>query len=153
MEYFQIELETEDPKETMKYIDSKRNWDIENQRYRIPPKEEQEIERTSNISECKIYWRGKYLIIEHNDIVHYWDSFPRCFLKQAVEFIEPEKPAEWKTIDKLISLRMAIRQTEVNCCGYVEEVLEGEEMTLKLYSKFMRLARAQDLRHHGSHTF
>lgn len=64
-----------------------------------------------------------------------------------------EKPAKWKTLDKLISLRMGIRQTEVNGCGYVEAILEDEEMTLKLYQKFMRLARAHDIQHHGSPTF
>ena len=67
--------------------------------------------------------------------------------------MELEKPAKWKTIDKLLSLRMGIRQTEVNCCGYVEAILEGEKMTLALHRKFMQLARAQDLQHHGSHTF
>ena len=109
MEYFQIEAEKEEWKETMKYIESKRNWDVENQRYRIPPEKEDEIERTTNLSECKIFWRGKYLIVEHNDMVHYWDSFPYCFLKQAVEFMELEKPAKWKTIHRLISLRAGIR--------------------------------------------
>lgn len=153
MEYFQIEYETEAPKETMKYIDSKRNWDVENQRYRIPNKEEREIERVTNLAECKIFWRGEYLLIEYNGMVHYWDSFPYCFFKQAVEFMELAKPRKWKTIDRLISLRMGIRQTEVNSCGFVESVLEGEKMTLKLYQKFMRLARAQDYRHHGAHTF
>ncbi len=153
MEYFQIEAEKEEPKETMEYIDSKRNWDYVNQCYRIPQEKENEIERTTNLSECKIFWRGEFLILEHNDMVHYWDSFPYCFLKQAVEFMELEKPEKWKTIDKLISLRMGIRQTEVNCCGYVESILEGEKMTLKLYEKFMRYARNQDLQHHGAHTF
>ena len=149
MEYFQVEIETEDPKETMAFIQSKRNWDVANQRNRKPEAENCK----ANIEECKIYWRGEYLILEHDDIIHYWDSFPYCFLKQAVEFIEPEKPAKWKTLDKLIDLRMGIRQTEVNLCGYVETLLEGEKMTLKLYTKFMRLCRAQDLQHHGDHTF
>lgn len=153
MEYFQIEFENEEPIETMKYIESKRNWDVANQRYRIPPEKEKEIEATTNINECKIFWRGQYLIIEHNNMVHYWNRFPCCFLKQAVEFMEPENPAKWKTIDKLIALKIGIRQTEVNGCGYVESILEGEKMTLKLYNKFMRFARAQDLQHHGSHTF
>lgn len=149
MEYFQIEFAEETPEETMKYIDSKRNWDVENQCYRKPEAENCK----ANIEDCKIYWRGKYLILKHDEIIQYWDSFPYCFLKQAVEFIEPEKPAKWKTLDKLIDFRMAIRQTEVNHCGYVEELLEGEKMTFKLYQKFMRLSRAQDLQHHGSHTF
>ena len=155
MEYFQIEIERkkESPEETMKYIESKRNWDVKNQRYKIPPEKEYEIERTTNLSDCKIFWRSIYLIIEHNDMVHYWDCLPYCFLKQAVEFMELEKRAKWKTIDKLISLRMAIRQTEVNYCGYVDDILEREKMTLALHRKFMRLARAQDLQHHGINTF
>lgn len=153
MEYFQIELETEVPEDTMAYIESKRNWDVANQCYRIPLEKKNEIERTTNLSECKIYWRGEFLILEHNDMVHYWDSFPHCFLKQAVEFMDLENPDKWKTIDKLISLRMGIRQTEVNSCGYVDTLLVDEKMTLKLYEKFMRFARAHDLRHHGEHTF
>jgi hypothetical protein len=151
-EYFQVEFEKEDPKETMKYIDSKRNWNTEKQEYRLT-KEELNAANNANIEECKIHWRGEYLLLEHDGIVHYWDSFPYCFLKQAVEFFEPENPAKWKTLDKLIAFRMAIRQTEVNHCGYVETLLEGEKMTLKLYQKFMRFARAHDLQHNGNHTF
>ena len=152
MEYFQIEHENEAPEETMKYIDLHRNWNTEKQEYRLS-KEELNAAYNTNIEKCKIYWRGKYLVLELNDIVHYWDSFPYCFLKQAVEFIEPDKPAGWKTLDKLIDFRMAIRQTEVNHCGYVDTLLVDEKMTSKLYNKFMRLARKQDLQHHGSHTF
>lgn len=139
--------------DTMHFIDSKRNWNVEKQQYRIPPEKEKEIERTTNLSECKIYWRGEYLIIECNDMVHYWDSHHYCFLKQAVEFMQLEKPAAWKTVNKLLALRMGIRQTEVNGCGYVDEILKGNEMTIALYNRFMRMARAQDLSHHGSHTF
>jgi len=142
--------EDESAKKTIEFIDSKRNWDVANQRYR---RGEAAEKCNANLADCKIYWRGKYLIVEHDDIVHYWDSFPYCFLKQAAEFMEPEKPARWKTLDKLISLRMGIRQTEVNHCGYVEDILEGKKMTFELYRNFMRLAKAQDLQHHGSHTF
>ncbi len=153
MEYIQVELENEDPKDTMQYIESKREWDVKNQKYRIPIEQLRKLERTTNLNECKIFWRGKYLIIEHNDIIFYWDSCPYCYLKQAVELMELEKQAKWKTIDRLISLRMGIRQTEVNGCGYVDSMLKHERMTLKLYNKFMRFARAQDFQHHGSHTF
>jgi len=153
MEYFQVELENEDPKDTMQYIESKREWDVKNQKYRIPIEQLKKMERTTNLNECKIFWRGQYLLIEHDNIIFYWDSFPYCYLKQAVEFMELEKPAKWKTIDKLISLRMGIRQTEVNGCGYVDTLLVGEKMTLRLYKKFMRFAREQDFQHHGSHTF
>ena len=149
MEYFQVEIEKEDPKEAMAFIESKRNWDVKNQCYRKPEAENCK----ANIEDCKIYWRGEYLILEHEEIIHYWDSFPYCFLKQAVEFIQPEKPAKWKTLDKLIAFRMAIRQTEVNGCGYVDELLVNQKMTLSLFQEFMKLSRAQDFQHHGSHTF
>jgi len=153
MEYFQVEHENEPREETMKYIESKRNWDVGNQRYRRPPADEYKTERTTNLSECKIYWRGEYLIVEHNDMVYYWDSAPYCYLKQAVEFIQPEKPAQWKTIHALIRLRMGIRQTEVNCCGYVDDMLEGKDMTKELYAEFMNLAEAHDIQHHGASSF
>lgn len=146
-------FEEEEHIETMKFIESKRNWDVEKQRYRIPVKEAAKIARTTNLSDCKIYWRGAYLILEHNEMIHYWDSFPYCFLKQAVEFMELEKFAKWKTLDKLISLRMGIRQTEVNSCGFVDIILVDKKMTKPRYEEFMRLARAQDYQHHGSHTF
>ena len=145
----EIQIEEEDRKETMLFIESKRNWDVENQRYRKPEAEN----CNANIEDCKIYWRGECLILEHDDIIHFWDSFPYCFLKQAIELMQPEKPAKWKTLHKLIAFRHAIRQTEVNSCNYVEILLEGEKMTLALFDKFMRLARAQDYKHHGSHTF
>lgn len=145
-----VTYENEPASETMQFIESKRNWDVANQCYRKP---EAELSK-ANVADCKIYWRGEYLILEDNDgIIQYWDSFPYCFLKQAVELMQLEKPAKWKTIDKLIEFRCAIRQTEVNLCGYVESLLEGENLTLLLYNKFMRLCRAQDYQHHGSHTF
>ncbi|GHU80537.1 hypothetical protein FACS1894145_7010 [Bacteroidia bacterium] len=141
----EIRNENESREETMKFINSKQNWNVETQSYRN--------DRKGNLSDYKIYWRGNYLIIEHDDIIHHWDSFPYCFLKQAVEFMELDKPKKWKTLDKLINLRMAIRQTEVNWCGYVDDILVGRKMTLSVYREFMLLARANDYMHHGSHTF
>ena len=133
----------------MVFIESKRNWDVENQRLRKPEAEK----CNANIEDCKIYWRGECLILEHDDIIHNWDFFPYCFLMQAFELIQPEKPKKWKTVDRLMEFRDAIRQTEVNGCNYVDDLLEGEKMTFHLFKKFMRLARAQDYQHHGSHTF
>jgi len=153
MSYKIKELHPDEPwEETVKYIESKRDWNVEKQEYRLSDKELKR-HNNANLNDCEIYWRGKYLILEYDGIIHYWDSFPYCFFKQAVEFMELEKPAKWKTLKKLISLRMGIRQTEVNACGYVDTILENERMTLSLYQKFMRFARAHDLRHHGSHTF
>lgn len=152
MKEIEILNETEPSDETMKYIESKRNWNVEKQEYRLS-KEELNDGYNANLKDCKIYWRGQFLILEHNNTIHYWDSFPYCFLKQAIEFMEIEKPRKWKTLGKLISLRMGIRQTEVNHCGFVDLLLVDEKMTLPLYQKFMRFARKQDYNHHGSHTF
>jgi hypothetical protein len=145
----EITHEAESRKDTMAFIDANRNWNAEKQEYK---RAQVELNKVS-VSDCKIYWRGEYLIVEVDGTVHYWDSFPYCFLKMAVEFFEIEKPSKWKTAGRLISLRMGIRQTEVNCMGYVETILEQEKMTKSLYDKFMRLAREQDLQHHGPPTF
>lgn len=140
----------ENVKETMAFIESKRNWDVNNQCYRDSNVDKGNVP----ISESTIYWRGQYLIIEYKDIIHYWEIDGQyCYFKQAVDLFGIDTPAKWKTIDKLISLRTAIRQTEVNLCGYVDELLIGKKMSLKLYNQFMKLAREQDLEHHGVHTF
>ena len=150
--YYEIPVthDGETAEETMRFIESKRNWDVDKQQYR---KAEAKDSKT-NLADCKIYWRGNYLIVEDYDgIIQYWESSTICYLKQAVDFMQLEEPAKWKTIDKLIAFRMAIRQTEANCCGYVDDLLEGNKLTHALYKEFMQLAREQDYQHHGSHTF
>jgi hypothetical protein len=140
---------TESVDETMEYINDNRNWSVEKQSYKVSE------DCKAELTECEIYKRGKYLILEHKGIVHYWEfadtNYP--FFKMAIEFMEIDKSKKWKTLDKLISLRQAIRQTEVNWCGYVDEVLTGNKMTLDRYNHFMELSRKQDFQHHGSHTF
>lgn len=136
---------------TLKFIEANRNWSVEKQSYKDPALENCKAE----LSECEIYQRGNYIIVQHDAIVHYWEhaqtNYP--YLKIAIYYMEIDKPRKWKTLDRLIALRMGIRQTEANCCGYVEDVLEGKTMTQAGYNYFMALARAQDLAHHGSHTF
>ena len=139
--------------ETMKFIESKRNWSIRKQAYKIPPQDEHRIEYYTKLTECRIYYRGKYLILQRGDMIHYWDSEPYCFLELAVSYMRLDKAANWKTLHRLITLRMGIRETEVACLGYVEDILSEEVMTYKLYKHFIRLARAHDLLHHGSSTF
>ena len=126
--------------DTLKFIESKRNPDAEICK--------------AKLTECKIYARGQYYIVEHDSIIHYWELDGEYnYLKKAIGFMQLYHPKKYKTIDKLISLRMAIRQTEVNLCSFIDELLVGNRMTLSLYENFMRLARVQDLAHHGQHTF
>lgn len=142
--------------ETMKYIDSKRNWNVEKQEYIIPVLEESQIEINTHIRDAKIYFRGEYMIIEINDLVHYWEHTignNYNFLQQAYELMNPNESGTWKTVQRLISFREAIRQTEVNYCGYVDTFLRGYKLTEKRFNIFMKLARQQDLQHHGQTTF
>lgn len=136
---------------TIEFIEANRNWSVEKQDYKVPEAENCKAELT----ECKLYQRGEYIILEHNSIIHYWEKVDNNYpyLQMAINLMELDKPKRWKTLDKLISLRMAIRQTEVNLCGYVDMVFTNNKMTLGRYNHFMELARTQDLEHHGSHTF
>ena len=141
----------EDWELTMKFIDANRNWSVEKQAYKNPNAEKCKAE----LRDCQIYQRGNYIILEHEGIVHYWENadanYP--YFRMAIEFMELSNPKKWKTLDKLIALRQGIRQTEVNWCGYVDDVLIDNQITLDRYNQFMSLARAQDFQHHGSSTF
>lgn len=142
---------TEPTDVTLKFIEANRNWSVEKQAYKDPTVENCKAE----LSECEIYQRGNYIIVQHEGIVHYWEhaqtNFP--YLKIAIYYMEIDKPRKWKTLDRLIAMRMGIRQTEVNCCGYLDALFEEQTMTLGRYNQFMAVARAQDLAHHGVHTF
>lgn len=145
-----ISHENESRKDTINFIDLKRNWNVEKQAYRNEDAEN----CNAPLTDCKLFQRGEYLILEHDNIIHYWElkntNYP--YFQMAIDFMELEQPQKWKTLDKLIALRMGIRQTEANCCGYVEDILLNKKMTHKVYNEFMALARAQDVAHHGSST-
>jgi len=138
----------EDRKVTMDFINSNRNWQVEKQEDKISEKEISKI----NLKDCDIYWRGDYLIVSHNNIIFYWEN-NGGHLKKAVELLNLESEKKWKTLDKLISFRCAIRETEVNCLGLVENIFEDENMTLIRFNSFMTLAKAHDILHHGTRTF
>lgn len=147
-----IEHKDEDIEVTVKYIYAHQNWSVEKQadkveKYDFP------------LTECRIYQRGKFILLEHEGIIHYRERADTCYpyFQMAIELMELHRPRKWKTVYKLIDLRNAIRQTEVNYCGYVDEVLmdgdRPQKMTLERYRHFMRLARAQDVAHHGMPSF
>jgi hypothetical protein len=142
---------SESIKETLNYIELNRNWSVQKQKYKDISSENCK----AKLTECEIIKRGNYVLIEYKGIVHFWEkadtNYP--YFQMAIDFMEVINPKKWKTIDKLISLREAIRQTEVNCCYFVEDILEGKKLTLKTYNYFMQLSRKQDFEHHGSNTF
>lgn len=123
------------------------NWNIVTDKYR---------ERLSkkNAGECKIYMRGQYWIIEHEGIILYYEfhhkSYP--FFEMAFHYMNPEEIEMWKTVDELITFRIAIREATVQGTDYVNSILK-QPLTKEIYLQFMELARAHDLIHHGSNTF
>ena len=136
---------------TNEYIELNRNWSVENQSYKNNDAENCKVQLTK----CKILKRGNYVLAEHNGIVHFWERADTAYpyFQRAIDFMQLSNPKKWKTLNKLISLRQAIRQTEVNCCDFVDDVLQGRNLTLKSYKHFMKLAKKQDYEHHGMHTF
>ncbi len=107
-----------------------------------------------NAADCRIYMRGKVWVIKfQEDIIYYEthsDNYP--FFEAAFHVLNIEKRAKWKTVGTLITLRQAIREATVQGTDY-REMLYEKPLTKETYKTFMRLARAHDLVHHGSHTF
>ena len=136
---------------TLEYIELNRNWSVQLQAYKVVDAVNCKVQLTK----CKILKRGSYVLAEHGGIVHFWEkantNYP--YFQIAIDFMQLSNPKKWKTLNKLISLRQAIRQTEVNCCDFVDDVLQGKNLTLKSYKHFMKLAKKQDYEHHGMHTF
>jgi|SRR5665647_276965 len=107
-----------------------------------------------NIADCKIYMRGQVWVVEHEKDVLYYETHSENypFFEIACHYMITEKRAAWKTVDELTTFRQAIREATVQGTDYCETILE-EPLTTRIYQKFMRMARAHDLCHHGGHTF
>ncbi len=151
----EIIKENESAEETIKFMDAHRNWSIEMQQYKLSKKEQKEHDNAL-LKDCKIYQRGVFLIIEYKNIIHFWENINSRYryFEKAIHLMQIDRDAKWKTLKRLISFRQAIRETEVNCMGYLEDLLsEDKELTFKTYQEFMRLARKHDVKHHGIHTF
>lgn len=104
------------------------------------------------LSEASIYQRGKYIIVEYNEQVYYSEHVGHyCYIEDALHYINPDRPAKWKTIGRLITLRQAVRENTAQWMG-LDDLLK-ENISFKDYQKFIRTARVFDERHHGSVTF
>lgn len=133
---------------TREYISQNQNWDVPNQRYRKP--EAENIDPP--LTECKIYKRGRYFIIEHNGIVHYDEHDGKyCYIEDALHYMNPDRPAKWKTLQKLITFRQAIRENNAQWMA-LDDLLK-ENITEKEFKDFINTARVFDKRHHGQETF
>lgn len=107
-----------------------------------------------NAADCRIYMRGKVWVIEYKGDVLYYETHSETypFFETAFHYMNVQKRAAWKTVGQLITFRQAIREATVQGTDYCETILE-EPLTIRIYQKFMRFARAHDLCHHGSQTF
>lgn len=131
---------------TMQFIEENRNWSVEKQAYKT------DDNCKANLSECKIYKRGQYFILEHAGIIHYWEHDGNyCYLQDAIHYMNPDKPAKWKTLNKLITFRQAIRENNAQWMA-LDDLLK-ENITEREFVQFINTARVFDKRHHGTETF
>ena|SRR5579872_2461385 len=107
------------------------------------------------LSECKIYQRGKYIVVEFGNgkIGYYEHDGKYCYILDAIEYMKPEVPAKWKTLDKLATFRQAIRECTAQGMGLEDLYQFGEGITQEQYKEFISVVRVYDKRHHGSVTF
>jgi hypothetical protein len=104
------------------------------------------------LSASSIYQRGKYIIVEYAEQVYYSEHNGHyCYIEDALNYINPERPAKWKTVSRLITFRKALRENTAQGMG-LDDLLK-ENISFKDYQKFIRIARVFDERHHGSVTF
>ena len=107
-----------------------------------------------NVSECKIYMRGQVWIVEHDEIVLYYETHIKNYpyFEMAFHYMDVETYRKWKTVNELATFRQAIRESFAQGTNYFE-VFITEPITEKKYRKFLKFARAHDLVHHGDNTF
>lgn len=141
--------EDETWQETMAYIQANRVWDTANQRYKF----DYRTVMHTPLTDCRIYDRGIYTIVEHNGVVHYWENTKGSYLMQAILIIDPSVPKKWKTLDALITLRQCCRECmaqgwEVDIDRYfVPGISEAR------FREFLSIGRKKDKIHHGQSTF
>jgi hypothetical protein len=106
------------------------------------------------LQNCKIYQRGKYIVIEHQDkILYYEHDGEYCFILDAIEYIKPENPDTWKTVGALVTFRQAIRECTQQAMGLEDLYQFDDGINLGQFNHFIATARVYDERHHGSVTF
>lgn len=104
------------------------------------------------LSDCQIYQRGKFLIIEHEGKIYYSEHAGiYCYLEDAIHFMNPDKPKKWKTLERLTTFRQAIRENYAQGMG-LDDLLH-ENISFSTFKEFMKVSRVFDKRHHGQETF
>jgi hypothetical protein len=132
-----IDLEHESTDDTMAYVHANRSF---GPAPRVP------------LTDCYIYQRGKYILIEYNLQVQYWEHIGYyCYLEDALYYMRPDLPAKWKTLDRLLIFRQALRENTAQWMC-LEDMLH-ENMSQKEFETFIGIARVYDKRHHGHETF
>lgn len=134
---------------TMAYIDSNRAWDVTNQVYKV----DFATVKDTPLTDCMVYQRGLYIIVELNCIIHYWEhTHGTNYLQVAIDMIGIDKPAKWKTLGALITLRQCCRECIAQGWG-IEDDYFYQQLSESQYREFLRIGRSRDKVHHGSNTF
>lgn len=106
-----------------------------------------------NLKDCSIYQRGKYIVLEYDNVIYHREVIGNyCYIENALHWMNPDKPGKWKTLERLITFRQAIRECTAQGMG-LEDLYQIKDLSLNQYNKFIKTARFFDERHHGSVTF
>lgn len=107
------------------------------------------------LSECKIYQRGNFIIIEvPGGKVAYREHVGQyCYILDAIQYMMPETPGTWKTLDKLTTFRQAIRECAAQGMGLEDMYQIDRGISQEQYKEFIKVARVYDKRHHHAITF
>ncbi|MFZ1806374.1 MAG: hypothetical protein WAU36_04085 [Cyclobacteriaceae bacterium] len=104
------------------------------------------------LEQCRIYQRGEYIVIDFKDKVYYYEHVGAyCYIEDAIHYMNPEKPAKWKTLERLITFRQALRENTAQGMG-LDDLL-NENISEGGFTEFITVARMYDKRHHGTVTF
>lgn len=106
-----------------------------------------------NIKDCSIYQRGQYIVVEYDNVIYEREAVGNyCYIEDALHWMNPEKPAKWKTLKRLLTFRRAIRECTAQWMN-LEDLYQIDDLSLQQYNEFIKVARVYDKRHHGAVTF
>lgn len=117
------------------------------------------LQKNTNAADCEIYLQHQVWLIKNKDGVILVDE-PEFinpmyqYFRKALYFIEIEKREAWKTVDALITMSSALRETLVQGTGAFDEYeSSGVPLSETEFNQFVLQARHYDAKHHGYATF
>lgn len=131
--------------------------DAEKTRQHLSHDELKQLKETTNIADCTIYQKSEVWLVKFGDIILYDETahpIPAYhYFEEALHYMNAEKREDWKTVEALITLRNALRETTAQGTGAFDDFAEKSFLSHSDYQSFLTIARHYDKQHHGCVTF